>query len=443
MATWYVNSAATGTGAGTSWTNACTTLAAAIALAAAGDTFNVAYTHSESTTSGTLTFPGTASSPNFVYSCDTTNSPAQASDLRAGASVATTGSNGITLNGGVYIYGVTFTSGSSTGNAPFYIASAGGMLLFDTCALVCGGSNSAGYFNIGDNAYNTASEVRLKNTTVKFSNAGQPIVMTSGRLYWTNTPSAIQGSTLPNNLFTQGSAGRMANVFCDGVDFTALSGKTLVGGTYYSPSIYQFVNCAIASTTTPAASQGGPGGPIVDFINSDSSATGYRAQRTTYEGTVTAQGSITLSGGASDGVEPISWEFGIQPNASFLHPLESWEIVQWFGGSGLGSSHTATFQVLGPSTATNANLWVEASYLGNSSYPLADLATSGLANPLATATALSGSGTGSWSSIPGGLQAFTISVSFTPQVAGYVRFVLKATAVLGNTFYVDPAPVIV
>lgn len=89
MATWYVNSAASGSGAGTSWANACTTIAAAIAKMAAGDDIDVASTHNESNSASvTWTFPGTAASPNRVFSCDTTNSPAGGSDLLSGAKVA-------------------------------------------------------------------------------------------------------------------------------------------------------------------------------------------------------------------------------------------------------------------------------------------------------------------------------------------------------------------
>ena len=97
MATWYVDSTATGgTGAGTSWANACLTLAAAIALSAAGDDFNVYSGHAETQASlMTLTFKGTAASPNRLFSCDRTNAPAQAGDLVAGASITTTGANSV------------------------------------------------------------------------------------------------------------------------------------------------------------------------------------------------------------------------------------------------------------------------------------------------------------------------------------------------------------
>ena len=75
MATWYVNSAAAGTNAGTSWTNAYTAFGSAVTAATSdNDVILVHYTHQESLVSDTTyTF---AAANIQVYSVDKDSSDA-------------------------------------------------------------------------------------------------------------------------------------------------------------------------------------------------------------------------------------------------------------------------------------------------------------------------------------------------------------------------------
>jgi hypothetical protein len=439
MATWYVNSAAAGTGAGTSWANACTTLAAAIALSSAGDDFDVASTHAETTASAlTLTFKGTAAAPNRVFSCDTTNSPAQASDLLAGASVTTTGTSALSVSGFVYIYGVTFNCATSTGVTNLTIASAAGNVILDTCALKVLATSSTSALICGNSVAGVDGSTTWINTTVQLSNAGQSIQVMGGRFRWLNTPSAIVSGTPPNTLFVNSSTARGVTVLCDGIDLSALSGKALVAALPEAGYV-QFVNCRLPASVT-IASAPSAWGQSIDLVNTDSGATGCRQERYQYPGTQTTETTNTLSGGASDGVQPISWKVAANANASRVNPFECFQIAQWFG-TGLGSSHTMTFQVLAPAGLTNADIWVDVEYLGNASYPLSSKATSAPATPLTAGSALSTSGAGSWGGSTGDT-AYTIPVTFTPQLAGYVRATVRI-AKASATLYVDPSPVIV
>ncbi|MDP2651654.1 MAG: hypothetical protein Q8O94_00775, partial [bacterium] len=105
-ATWYVNSAATGTAAGTSWTNACLTVDACINLATAsnGDIIRVAENHAESYTAAngfdvdkaglTIIMHGTGTSaPTFTFA-DTD------ADIAIGAA-------NVTIIGGRYLAGIS------------------------------------------------------------------------------------------------------------------------------------------------------------------------------------------------------------------------------------------------------------------------------------------------------------------------------------------------
>src|SRR4051812_1910841 len=103
MANRYVYSGAAGTATGADWTNAHTTLTAAITSGAAGDVYYVAHDHSETAASSvTLTFKGTAATPDRVLCVNRAGSvPPVAADLVSAPSalVEATGANTLLVNG--------------------------------------------------------------------------------------------------------------------------------------------------------------------------------------------------------------------------------------------------------------------------------------------------------------------------------------------------------
>ena len=259
MATWYVDSTATGgSGAGTSWTNACLTVAAAIALSAAGDDFNVYSGHAETqATAMTWTFKGTPSAPNRVFSCDRTNSPAQASDLLAGASATTTTNAAIGISGMVYIYGLTFNGGSGTtaGGGVALLNTSIGDIFLDTCQINLPITTAASSVTIHSNG--NGARAILLNTPINFSSAASSIILNSaGDLYWRNTALAVAG-TSPTNLFTFAN-NPSGLIVVDGVDLSGVaSGKTLVAAASGNAK-FQFINCKLASGVPIAASMKSP-----------------------------------------------------------------------------------------------------------------------------------------------------------------------------------------
>ena len=441
MATWYVDSTATGgTGVGTSWANACLTLAAAIALSAAGDDFDVYNGHAETQASAlTLTFKGTPASPNRVFSCDRTNSPAQASDLLAGASVTTTGTNAITISGIAYIYGVTFNNGTGTTAASFVLGSTTSFdLTFDTCQLKNNITTNASSFVTGTPGANISARITLINTPFFFAGASSSNIQVNSQFIWKNTPSAVQGASAASltNLFSGGV--RPTEILCDGCDFSGMgSGKSLVG-TPQTSIYFQFLNCKLAANAAPAGT-GNASGYSVDLINSDSGATGYRNERYQYAGALTTETTVILIGGASDGVQPISWKVVNNANAKRIQTFDCFQVSKWWG-TALGSSHSITYQIYGPSGLTNADVWVDVEYLGSAATPISSLASSAPATQLTAGSALT-TATSVWGGVLG-LQPYTITVSFTPQIAGFVRSTVRF-AKASTTIYVDPDPVIV
>lgn len=422
------------------WVNALLTTAAAITLSAAGDDFNLASTHAESTAGGlTLTFPGTAANPNRIFSCDTTNAPAQGSDLLIGASITTTGTSNFGMLGVIYCYGLKLSAGTATGASFLGLASSGtpvGGQTYQSCSLIIGATSTTSSIAIGSGTASRPQEIRLINTTVSFGNAAQSIGAQNSRIYWSNTASAVAG-TAPTNLFTSTLT---SVVRCEGVDLSALgSGKALVGA-LSSSAMFMFIDCKLGASLTVASTPTVQGGAVTDLIVSDSSATGYRQERYWYQGTLTT--STAVYNAASDGVTPISWQVVTTANNKQYMPFECFEIVQWVA-PGSYSASGGTYVNVTSATAglTNADVWVEAQVLDNGSFPISDLYSSGPVNQLTAGSALtSGS---AWTSPLGGTPSNyrLIVPAFTVAIAGYVRFTVKVGRV-SATLYVDPDVVV-
>lgn len=441
MATWYVNSAAGGTAAGTSWANACLTIAAAIALSAAGDDFDVLSTHAETSASTiTLTFKGTPAAPNRVFSCDNTNSPAQAGDLLAGASVATTGSAAnLNVNGYAYIYGVAFSVGSGANTGSIYIGpSAAFEQAFDTCAFKFLSTTNA-FLEIGNTSANVGQNAIFTGTTVNFANLASGLVMIGGQLTWKNTAAAIAG-TAPTDLLLASAAGHLAIVMFDGVDLSGVpSGKTIVAA-MNAPANIQLANCELATGVTVCATPLAPG-VNVDLVNSDSAATGNRQERYRYQGALTRESTVVKTGGASDDVAALSWKVVTSANAKVQSPFDCFEIAVWSDTAGV--SHTVSIDVITDNVVLNTNdVWVEAQYLGSSSYPLASMASSGVATQLTAGSALAAS-TSTWTTTGLGTpKPQKLSVTFTAQTKGYVRLFVRV-AKASTTMWIDPYPTVI
>jgi hypothetical protein len=441
MANVYVRSAATGTADGSSWSNACTTLTAGIAASAAGDDLWVSEDHAETTASAlTLTLKGTISAPNRVICVNHAGSvPPVSADLRTTGSIATTGTSNLSIVGFGYFFGLVISAGTGSGNVSFSLPATGaGVQVYENCALQLGTTGSNSNISFGNANGAVAVTCRLINTTVQFSvsTAFNRLSLAGGRVEWLRTPNAIAGSFVPTNLFSSNNQG--STVLLDGVDFSAAaSGKTLFAVSNIAASI-QILNCKLGSGVTVAATP--TGATVIDLINSDSGATNYRQERYTYQGTLLSETTTVRSGGASDGVTPLSWKISTTANAKRQMPFEAFQIVQWVDTA--GSSKNATVEVITDNLVlTNADCWVEAEYLGSSAQPIGAMVSSGPADALAAGSNLTTS-TATWGSGPTTPKPQSMSVSLTPQMKGYVRFIVKV-AKASATVWIDPAITIV
>lgn len=427
MATYYVYSGAGGSGTGADWANAFTTLAGAFSGKAAGDIFYVAHNHAESQASAmTLTSPGTAASPCFIYCVNSGGSvPPVSADLRTTATITTTGANSITFNGQVaYYYGITFNSGSGATSTQLVFNSTSA-LVFEQCGLRKLGTSGS------STAINCASDTRLDlvNTTLQFGAATDAFRL-GGSFIWRGSSSSLTGAvTLTTGLFS--TATTVPTVaLVEGVDLSALGSTSTIVRAAGGPGQIVLKDVKLGSSVTVAAAPTNSRF-ATSLIRCDSADTNYRTEKYTYEGTLTTETTIVRTGGASDGTTPISWKVVTTANSERIYPFECFPITIW--NETTGSAVTVTVECRGASIPNLDELWMDVEYLGTSGVPLGSFATTGHADLLATGTA----NTSSSESWGGSTSSFKLVKSITPQEKGPITCYVKV-AKASSTYYIDP-----
>lgn len=435
----YVWSGASGTGSGTSWANAFLTLATAFAGSAAGDVFFVAQDHAETQAAAlSLTCPGTAAAPSTIYCVNRAGSvPPVAADLATTATVSTTGASTLNLSAGYfgYIYGITFLAGSAANSASITLQAP--LIRTENVGFVVNNTNTSPSINWGLSTANTPCRLVFGNgTTFKFGNVLNSIHVQSCKATWSGVNSGIAGTIIPTTLFS-GAISYGAVVVVDGVDLTPFAtGKVLVSANIASPTNFFFFNVKLAAGLTLAGTPSVPGGMTADFVGADSSPTTDQAARFRYEGTLTIENTVVLSGGATNGEVAFSWKIITTANAKQILPFEAFPIYRWVE---TGAAVTINVEMLNDGvTLTNAEAWIDVEYLGSSATPQGFAASSGLANPLSVPVAVPGSSavwntTGIATPIPQ-----KMSATFTPLIAGYVKVTPKLARPT-KTFYIDAA----
>ena len=403
----------------------------------AGNSFFLASDqHAETqSTANTITSPGTVASPCFFYSVNRSNVPPGSANLASGASITTTGNNALVINGtNFYVYGLIFTCGSGANAPTLNVANTNPCSArFDSCAFVSGGTNSS-TINLG----RTNEILWLNNCTFQFSATGSSLI-NAGITFWSNTASAIQGATLPTNLFNGGNTGTLFR--CTGVDFSALgSGKTIFTAISVG-QLVELVDCKLGASVTVAATPTAPSA-LIDVVRADSSGTSYRTERYRYQGTQTVETTIVRTGGATDGTTPISWKLVSTANSKWIMPFESQPITIWNDSTSAITTLTIYGTTTGGGVPNNDDIWVEVEYLGSASSPQGSFITSTKADNLATSTTTNNSADGSTWGGGGAGNGFKIVVpSFTPGMKGPINITIKV-AKASATYYIDPKPVI-
>jgi hypothetical protein len=436
MAARYVWSGASGSANGSSWANAHLTLAAAITASAAGDVFYVAHDHANNYgTSTFLTFKGTSASPNRVLCVNREGSvPPVEADLTTGAAEGTNGAfTNLSISGAAYIRGMKLAPGSGqTGQCDASIGPASQVMILDTCtiALLSSGANSRIELNGG-----LAGRTVLLNCQLLFSSTGQGFsTVNTGQseiIGPAGTSILASGSSVPTSLFRNATG--YANLVVRGADLSALSGTLLAGanlGVVKLQASKLHASVTIGGLPTGAQQAG------VELVGCSSAGNVSRNEKYQYQGTLTTETTIKRTGGASDGVTSYSWKIVPTANNEIDFPFESFDGYVW--NDGTGSSKTLTVHIVTDNvTLTDADIWLEVEYLGASGAPVTSLASDASSTVLTT-PANQASSSEAWTTT--GLTTpikQKLDVTFTPQMAGPVRWRVKY-AKISTTVYVCP-----
>lgn len=434
MASYYVYSAAAGAADGSDWANAYTTLAAATTSKAAGDVFYVADDHAETQASAmTITSPGTAASPCYIYCVNRGGSvPPVSADLRTTATITTTGANAMTLTLAFsYVYGITFSAGSGAVNSALAISSGSVChIVYDSCVLKKAGT-TASAAALSSGASGSQVAVVLRNTVLSFGAAGDSLTVSSGTLRWYATASALSGTTPTTGLF-QITGGSVIDV--DGVDLSSMgSGSNLIRAQTSASSVV-IRNCklgasvAVAAATAPSSNSPSAS---VQLVRCDSGDTNYRSEKYMTTGTLTTETTIVRTGGASNGTTTISWNVTTAASPEIITPFECFPISIW--NETVGSSVTVTVECRGGAVPNNDEVWMDVEYLGTSGFPIASFATTTKDDLLASGSACTSSSE-TWG---GSTSSFKLTKAVTPQEKGPITVYVKV-AKASSTFYIDP-----
>lgn len=424
MAVRYVSHLGSNTAPYDTWAKAATTLTTVFGSESSGDVIYVAQDHVQSGTSVSCASAGTAASPIKIICADRSVTPPNA--VAETASVTATAGD-IALGTGAtqhnYWYGLKFTSSGQFPN--------NGYQLFDNCTFHCTTTSGTNYVGGGN----------YKNCTFRFSAAGQRLFTNTGGLINVTGGSLHPSSTSPTSFI---APAQTAKVVVDGFDLSnAAAGVNLTDCTGLNNLRVILRNMKLPASWSGALSAGAPGGgSVVEMFNCDSGDTNYRYRRAMQCGDIYDETTRVRTGGASDGTTNYSLRMASNSTAEFPYlTLDTPEIVKW--NDTVGSPITVTFEILHDSVTalTDAEIWLEGMYLGTSGVPLASFIHDGPADVLA-APAAQASSSETWTTT-GMTNPNTqkLSVTFTPQEAGYMHFTVKL-ATASTTVYVDPKPVV-
>lgn len=438
---------------GSTWALAKATAAGAAAIEAAGDTINLSSVHAESVAAAiTLALAGTNANPVRVLSVSDAAQPP--TTLAAGASLATTGTNNITVHGPAYVEGLSLTAGSGAANAVLilnpYNTAPNSRQVYEECSLVSGGSGASARVSInssGSASTNQDNDTLLSNCKYRSSTSNGAVLHAIGRLEIRGGEYLSGGaSTLNSLVYASNYAGRSLICRASGVDLTNAPAGISIFGASSAQSDCVARNIRLPASWSGSLVTGTIGiGDRFAMHNCDSGDTNYRLWTETYYGTVRDETTIVRTGGASDGTTPIAWRMQSNANAAYpFAPLESPEITRRYPGTAAeeaawspGASVTVTIEVITDGvTLKDDECWLEAQCLGTLGAPLGVFASDAKSDVLAAA-ANQTSSSEAWTTT--GMTTPTkqkLSVTITPQEKGVIHAVVKL-AKASTTVYVD------
>lgn len=363
--------------------------------------------------------------------------PPVAANLAPGANITVTNNNLVfDCNHEVHFEGLTFAIAGTAAGSLLFANNVVKSLYFRNCALNLTSTN------VGNTISTAQSQkVTLDNTTVQFGNISQSIAQ-GGRLelLWINTPAAVQGAIIPTALLNGSGNGAIMLVTCRGVDLSAVT-TSLVKNLNAQTSMFKVLldSCAIASGVTRFnyTSGNSQAADEVELVNCFDGAN-ILSERHTTAGDLTIDRSTTMQGGAQDDIGLFSHKLvsSARTDKSVLALESFWLDV---GNALTGVSRTATVEIISSVSLNNTDIQLLLEYQGAAASSLASFGSS-LATTLTTATALPSS-TVTWNNLPTTPVKQYLQVTFTPQIVGRVRGLVRLGKV-STTVWINPQVII-
>lgn len=348
------------------------------------------------------------------------------------ATIATSGAVSITLSNGTRYSGIAWKlgTGASTANLNCGAFSGGGPMNLKDCSVELVGTSASSVWNWSANSSSNVPAYLFDGVTFKVNSTSQKISMaTDADVMWINTPSAIQGATLPTTLFSVTGGHQVITV--DGVDLSALTGTIVQLGTGSTQTKFtaNFSNCKLNASVTlfGGTSQLYPYGAFFNFDNCSDGTSTFQMARATNGGNgtgINTSGLIARAGGASNGVSNFSWRSNISVGGQAT--LQKWApwVSPWMAiwNTTTGAAVTLTVHTLSAlaTAPTDAVLFLEAKALTDSASPLAEWFTTQLDFlPSSSATTLTADTGSDWGA--GTVAARANSTAYSASPADYIE----------------------
>lgn len=437
MADLYVASTGSNTAPYDTWAKAATAPLTATAAAAAGDTI---YMHGETFTISASTTYTFASGVRLICTNDKTNEPPQTESTSGVIDGTGTSYANIILAGSTQylISGIKFRVGSGTFYGTITVGNSDNSTpILQNCVLEVAGTSNASRIYLGNYSNTMNYVVRLINTSVKFSTAGQSIE-SSAQVFWESSAILAAGSTVPTSLFKNFVRGSSAGQNFHGCDFSGMSSGTVFSTVYSdSPVPIVLAQCKLGSATlNNTLTLDGLSITLYDCSTSD---TNYQFAHYAYNGSTTISTSIYADDGAKYDTAGNGHSWVVAGNANTLRAVPY--ISPWITRYNEATSAiTPELEILRNDSATaftDVQVWSEWMVKTVGGSPLATL-YSDYGGHLSSGTNQdAGVGLSGWTGESGTAWSGCLECpSVTPAEIGHIS---ARVVVAGNyTVYVDP-----
>jgi hypothetical protein len=439
---YYLWSGAGGSATGADWTNAFTTLTAAIAAATTnGDVIKVHKSHTEELGADT-TYTPTA---NINIICvDKDASDALATMGTAAWIGNSSTARAITLASAktIYMRGVTFRISPGSARLLTVASADGGSYDLVSCYLWLGSDATGSRIQFGGATNGSNTFVRLINSTLRIGNVVQSILL--GAHCELIGCSLSSSGSVPTYLFstpTNDIGG--ASMKCIDCDWSYATGTLVADMAYFSATIEMY-GCKLGSGVTPLASQTNTSNASGELFLFDCSSGDNHYEFGHYSAlgnTVAVTSPYVSDGALYDGTNHVTWSITTSAYATFYAPYRSPWINKYHSGTSAITPNIEGLKINDATVAQDDEIWAEFTYKGTSGYVLGTLVNDRM-TVLGTAADQTSSKTYSdWTASPAtdsGDSVFKLqSASITPAELGMLcaRVCVGAASV---TVYIDP-----